>query len=439
MTRTGENIQNQNNNRHTPHYIPEHDTSGQAIPKSAYNQNKAKIHEKVELADRTEKKIQIPPSPIEGKTFKQVAEEYLSNARSSIASTTYDRYRDALERDVYPEYANTPMKDVTDAEVKHFLKIATALAEKRGRSLTNSGLFVVKAVMGNVINYANAVSGIKKTGIVVDKTAYEELTAGELEMICRKAKHNHCPEMLAALLSIYCGMRTGELCALNSDDVDVSRNEIYIHEIAHRIRNPKKDEEGEKKTMIIIEEIPRKKQIRRIPYPAVLNDYMDEFRQQERTLIRRKDGGQTDPRTLENRLARTMSAFGMEGINFERLRKTYINGKADVQLLNHIFLGMRSDVSYGGNIDVEWLTDEMSRDLMPLRMLIGLTIEEAASLLGVSTGMYRQLENGSREVSWDQYMSILFLYHYNMRTTDIVNNLGLYPDSLKRKMEIGGE
>ena len=46
--------------------------------------------------------------------------------------------------------------------------------------------------------------------------------------------------------------------------------------------------------------------------------------------------------------------------------------------------------------------------MAPLRMLLGLTPEEAADVLGLSLGLYRQLENGSREATWDQYMTILF-------------------------------
>ena len=434
MSRTGENIYKRKDGRYEARYIAERDANGKAIYRSVYGYSKAEVREKAEAA-----KVEIygVQSPIAGKTFKQVAEEYLESAREDIASTTYDRYLDALERDVYPEYSNTPMADVTDAEVNRFLKVAPDLAEKRGRSLTNSGLLVVKAVMSNVINYANSVSGVEKTEIVLDRTAYEELTTAELEMICLKAKHNHCSEMLAAILSIFCGMRTGELCALNSDDVDGVRNEIYIHETAHRVRNPKKDEKGEKKTVIIIEEIPRKKQIRRVSYPAILNDYINEFRLKGRPLIRNKDDGQADPRTLENWLTRIMSVFRIENINFERLRKTYMNGKADEQVLNNIFRGIHPDVPYDGHMDVKWLTDELTRDLAPLRMLVGVSVEEAAEMLGVSTGLYRQLENGSREPSWDQYMTLLFMYHYNMRTTDIVNTLGLYPDALKEKIKIG--
>ena len=132
-----------------------------------------------------------------------------------------------------------------------------------------------------------------------------------------------------------------------------------------------------------------------------------------------------------------MAAFRMNNINFERLRKTYINGKADEQVLNNIFLGIHPDAPYGGRVDVKWLTTELTRDMAPLRMLIGLSAEEAANVLGVSEVTYRELENGSREPSWDQYMTLLFLYHYNMRTTDIVKNLGLYPDSLREKIRIG--
>ncbi len=434
MPRIGENIYKRKDGRYEARYIVKRDENGKAIYKSVYGYSKAEVREKVEQA---EKGIYAEVSPIEGKTFRQVAEEYLEDSRGKVASTTYDRYLDALERDVYPEYANTPMVDVTEAEVSRFIKIAPDNAAKRGRSLTNSGLLVVKAVMSNVINYANAASGRKKTEIIVDRTAYEELTTQELEMICMKAKHNHCPEMLAALLALFCGMRIGELCALNSDDIDDVRNEIYIHETAHRVRNPRKDEEGEKKSIIIIEEIPRKKQIRRVNYPVILKSYINEFKLKGRNLIRNKGEGQMDPRTLENWLNKTMSVFRIEGINFERLRKTYINGKADEQILNNIILGVNPEAPYDGHVDVKWLTDELVKDLAPLRMLIGVSVEEAAEMLGVSAGMYRQLENGSREPSWDQYMTLLFMYHYNMRTTDIVNNLGLYPDSLKEKIKIG--
>ena len=393
MARTGEKIYKRKDGRYEARYIAGRDDTGKAIYKSVYGYNKAEVREKASSAI---KEIYGELSPVAGKTFRQVVEEYLESARGKIAATTYDRYLDALERDIYPEYADTPMSYVTESEMNRFLKIAPELAAKNGRSLTGSGLMVIRAVMSNVISFADGSADLEKTEISREKNSYEELTAIELEMVCLKAKFNHCPEMLSALLSIYCGMRTGELCALNSDDVDPVRNEIYIHETAHRVRNPKKGENGENKTIIIVEEIARKKQIRRVKYPAILNDYINEFRIDGRQLIRGRDDGQIDPRTLENWLTRIMKVFRVEGINFERMRKTYMNGRADEQVLNNVFLGMRRGMPYESHIDVKWLTDELSKDLIPLRLLIGLSVEEAADMLGVSTGQYRQLENGSR-------------------------------------------
>ena len=433
MPRTGENIYERKDGRFEARYIADRDGNGKAVYKSVYGYSKAEVREKVEAA---KKELYGEPSPVEGKTFKQVAEEWLQSVRGVVASTTWDRYADTLYRDLYPEYADTPILDITESEINRFLKLAPELAEKRGRTVKSSSLQAIKAVMSNVLKYARAADGDEEPDISREVNSYEVLTSRELEMICLKAKYNHCPEMLAALLSIYCGMRTGELCALNSNDVDGTRHEIYIHEIAHRIKNPKRDEE-EKKTIVVVEEIPRKKQIRRVKYPEILSDYINEFRLPGRTLIRYKDGGQMDPRTLENWLDRIMKVFRMEGINFERLRKTYMSGKADEQVLNNAFLGIRPDTPYGGNVDTVWLTEELVKDLAPLRMLVGLSIEEAADMIGISEGMYRQLENGSREPSWDQYMTILFWYHYNMRTADIIENLGLYPDSLKDKIKIG--
>ena len=82
----------------------------------------------------------------------------MADARGKIAATTYDRYLDALERDIYPGYADVPMADIKMSDVGRILEEAPKHAKENGRSLTNSGLMVVKAVMSNVINFANEMS-----------------------------------------------------------------------------------------------------------------------------------------------------------------------------------------------------------------------------------------------------------------------------------------
>lgn len=375
---------------------------------------------------------------ISEKTFGELSRQWLATSKEKLASTTYDRYHDVLVRDILPEYEDTPMKDVTMAEVNRFMVRAPKLAEEDGRTMKASALQIAKAVMIKVIRYA-AVEECEydiHPELKGEVVSYEELTPEEIERICIRARYNHCPELFAALLSMYSGLRIGEICGLSSDDVDSDRMEAFIHSTVHRVRNTDKD--SHKKTVLIVEEIPRKNQIRKVKIPDILKEYVSEFKSPGRMFIRMMDGkGASDPRTLEKRLERIMDAFDIKNINFERLRKTYMKGKADEQLLNNIFLGIRPVRPYYGALDTEWLTDEMSRDLAPLRLLTGLSHDEMGSVLGISESAYREMEEGKGSMDWDQYLALLFLFHYNGRTIEIVDSLGLFPQALKECMRLG--
>ena len=380
-------------------------------------------------------KDDVSQKNMSGKTFRAVAEEWLDFIRDKVARTTHDRYSDALIRDIYPEYEDTPIETITFEEINRFTKIAPERAKKRGRTLKESGLQIVRTIMTNLMQFASDPE-YGKAGIPRTIVSYEELLPQEIETICFRAKYNHCSEMLAALLSMYCGLRTGELSGLSSDDADLERMELYIHSTVHRVKNP--DENAIKKTHIIVEELPRKNQIRRVSIPVVLKGYIAEFIIPGKPLIRAKDDvSLSDPRSLENRLLKIMELFGIKNINFERLRKTYLKEKADLQILNNVFQGIRPNKPYSGAIDVKWLTVEMTKDLAPLRLLLGLDHKEMGSILGVTEGKYKSMENGTHEISWNQYLTLLFMFYYNGKTKNIVEPLGLFPSALQDRIRIG--
>ena len=85
----------------------------------------------------------------------------------------------------------------------------------------------------------------------------------------------------------------------------------------------------------------------------------------------------------------------------------------------------------------EWLMDEMSRDMASLRLLLGITADDMGNLLGVSGNTYKNLESGKKEISWDQYMALLFVFRYNDRTSPVTDTLGLFPEPLKVRMKKG--
>lgn len=88
-------------------------------------------------------------------------------------------------------------------------------------------------------------------------------------------------------------------------------------------------------------------------------------------------------------------------------------------------------------LDRKQLIDEMGRDMAPLRLLLGLSQEEMSNILGVPVSTYKSLEAGKKDVSWDQYLALIFLFTYNKRTAAVTDTLGLYPEVLKLRMKKG--
>ena len=72
-----------------------------------------------------------------------------------------------------------------------------------------------------------------------------------------------------------------------------------------------------------------------------------------------------------------------------------------------------------------------------LKHYIGLSQSEMGKILGVTEHELQGIETGTKSISWDQYLTMLFIFHYNGRTGDIVENLGLYPKALQESLKIG--
>ncbi|MBR1865845.1 MAG: hypothetical protein IJ801_04995 [Lachnospiraceae bacterium] len=112
---------------------------------------------------------------------------------------------------------------------------------------------------------------------------------------------------------------------------------IKIHRSAHRVKNT--DPDSEKRTQIIVDEIPTKKHIRKVEFPMELAEYIEEFHNLGKNVLTGMADTPMDARTLANRMERVFEVYSVKGINFQRLRKTYADGRTDVDILANVFRG----------------------------------------------------------------------------------------------------
>lgn len=87
-------------------------------------------------------------------------------------------------------------------------------------------------------------------------------------------------------------------------------------------------------------------------------------------------------------------------------------------------------------LDKDKLIDILTEELPMLRAKLGISQDEISSIIGVSRQTYSSIETKKRRMSWSTYMSLILLFGYNDKTTNIVEAIGAFPLSLRRTLSI---
>lgn len=81
---------------------------------------------------------------------------------------------------------------------------------------------------------------------------------------------------------------------------------------------------------------------------------------------------------------------------------------------------------------IEVLTEE----LPVLRAKIAMSQETLSNLIGVSRQTYSSIETRKRKMTWNTYLSLLFVFSNNERTAPMLESCGAFPDSLKNEINV---
>ena len=74
--------------------------------------------------------------------------------------------------------------------------------------------------------------------------------------------------------------------------------------------------------------------------------------------------------------------------------------------------------------------DKLSAELTMLRAKAGFTQEHLAELIGVSRQTYSAIEVKKKRMSWNTYLSLIFVYDNIASTKELIRKLGIFPDDL---------
>lgn len=253
----------------------------------------------------------------------------------AVKRTTYSSYMKIHQTQIQPFFGKTPLAAITDADIQVYLNYL----QTKGR-LDRQGGLSPKSIY-NIFVVLNAALEKARGKIIADNPAAEVhvpesqpverrvLTVEEMETFIREVLVERL--RLAMLLSLFTGIRMGEVLPLQWDDLNEKKRTIRINKDLVRVLLF--DDPSGKKTELILQETPKSKSSNReVPVHEYVFGLLMSYKQLQASsgqpnplnlLFPSKRGTYTDPRTYQKRVQAVCKRCELQGVNVHALRHTF--------------------------------------------------------------------------------------------------------------------
>lgn len=317
MCKHGENIYRRKDGRYEGRYVIGHGPKGRTRFGYVYGRTYGEVRRK--LTQRKAEMLPVPAvAPKSGMTLQTWMNSLLGGEHfAHLKASSQETYRNMFDVHLAPALGTVDVARITPEDVSELIALLNR------KKLAQSTIASVMRLLSSLLRTAQEEGLIQRNPcrkMVLPKPVKEEqrvLSAEEQSQLRAAALR---AENLSALLAMYTGMRLGEICALQWQDIDWERRTLIIRRTALRMRS----DNGSSRTSIYIGTPKTAKSHRVIPLPAFLL-----------TLLRRQvatsqsayvfgfGNRPAEPRTIQRQFTRLVRALGLTGVHFHTLRHTF--------------------------------------------------------------------------------------------------------------------
>ena len=321
MSRRGENIYKRKDGRYEGRYVIGKTPSGRTRFGYVYARQYAEVRTLL-LQMRAERLQTDRPAYAYRGTLANWMEHWMEDELlGSVKESSWQTYRNLLTRHLLPRLGGYALMQLTPHVVHEFVEglESSGLAESTVRG--------VYRLLSSAMRYALDEGVIRKNPcrrIHIQHREHGEqrvLNRSEQEKLRQTADDTRD---LPALLSLYTGMRLGEICALKWTDIDWEKGTITVRRTVQRIAGKGSENDGYK-TFLMIGTPKSHRSCRVIPVPefilALLRKRLQICCGAE--FVFGKASGAADPRTIQRRFSRLAKKLGLSGAHFHTLRHTF--------------------------------------------------------------------------------------------------------------------
>ncbi len=342
MCKRGDNIHKRKDGRWEGRYLKCRRDDGKIRYGSVYGRTYRDVKQKMTMAKQAPPPAQ--PQRANEKTFSEVLDLWMDSNRIRLKGGTINKYQRVIEAQIKPELGNIKMSQITSARINAFLldKLQDGRLDKQG-ALSASYVKTITLIITATIKYATREQLCQPLRSPINKPTEQrqELTVldiSEQKRLETYLLHNISPTSIGILLSLYIGLRIGEVCALRWDDIDFARQIIYVRHTVARVQSI---DEAYFRTCLIIDTPKTKTSQREIPIPSLLLNTLINFKEvSDSDYIVSNKPGFISPRTYEYRYHKALEASGVRPVNYHVLRHTFatrcVEAGVDIKSLSEI-------------------------------------------------------------------------------------------------------
>ncbi len=343
MARRGENIYKRRDGRWEARYIRDRDRNGRAIYGYIYRRSylEAKKAQAEARANCGRAKTR-PKRPVRPDTLEEYLNLWLQSIRISVKRSSFANYDGIIRRHIIPDLGKMPLERISSTLVQRYIyqKLQNGRLDGKG-GLSVKTARDIAGLLKRSLKPAGIELKIKLPKYRLPKLRV--LTHKEQTALIAAAGKDGGRWELGVLISLFTGIRIGELCSLKWKDVSLKDGVLKISKTLQRIRNCEPG--GKSKTVVIISTPKSESSVRNIPLPHFLLFRLAQLKKNARDedYILTGSGRYAEPRRCQYRFKKMTRKAGIGDINCHALRHTFatrcvelgVDAKTISELLGH--------------------------------------------------------------------------------------------------------
>lgn len=338
MPKRGDCIHKRKDGRWEGRYIKGRNMENKAIYGSVYGKTYSETKSKL---NEIKAKSQTNLINIKAIKFSNVIDIWLSTKCINIKAATYNKYCNIIETHIKPYLGDYCCTEITSSKINSYInkKLESGKLDGSG-GLSPAYVNTIAVVLHSIINFAISegycypltTDLLKPTP---NSKSPNPLSDKDYSELSKYLKKNTDYTKLGMMLSLYAGLRIGEVCALRWKDVDFEKSIIHVSSTVSRIKGENKE------TKLIIDSPKTKSSNRFIPVPYLLMNNLELFyKKRISEYVISNNETFVNPRILEYRFHKVLNEANINQTNFHALRHTFatkcIEVGMDVKSLSEI-------------------------------------------------------------------------------------------------------